>query len=280
MGGKTGLTLSTKDDFVLYMVKNAHLVIFTAFAIRDTDGSFPISTQIVSGTPQIRPNLCFLALGNPPPAMANRIHFRSCSCPCHHCITGRLDSCVNGGFVPQWNSELLTFRNPNPPISQARHSANIRTKLETFRRRRADIPSFYCLAWRANVQQPWLTILHMSNLPVGRNTVRCHVLPLNSAAANNFGHCLCELPRNLCPDTQEACACANFHAQDFPIENILEVAVYVENRQWKNHLGRVRGQPQGANFELMDLPSNKPNDAMFHNYARKRLQFFNDFFTV
>jgi hypothetical protein len=35
MGGKTGLTLSTKDDFVLYMVKNAHLVIFTAFAIRD-----------------------------------------------------------------------------------------------------------------------------------------------------------------------------------------------------------------------------------------------------
>jgi hypothetical protein len=115
---------------------------------------------------------------------------------------------------------------------------------------------------------------------ITRAAVRCHVLQLHKPAPNNFAHCLCEVPRSLCPNTEETCQCVNVHAKNFPLQNILAVAVYHENRVFKNHFQRVRGQPQRADYDLFDLPSNKRNDTLFNEYATKRLQFCNDFFTV
>jgi hypothetical protein len=191
---------------------------------------------------------------------------------------GHLDNCVNNTFVPQWNSENLTIRQQPPPLPRARRATDVFNKLKSYKQRRGELPFYFCLGWRPNIQQP--TILYMSHLRISRQSIRCHVLSLHGPTPNNFAHCLSELPRNLCQNTAERCACANKHAENFPLENILEVAVYTENRTVKNHFQRVRGQPQRQDFELFDLPPNKRNDLLFTSYATKRLEFFNDFFTV
>ena len=197
------------------------------FFMTFSDGTFPVSNLIVTGTPKIRANMSFMALGNPGPALQNRICYRSCSCSCHVCTMGSFHGCENEAFVPSWSSQLLTFRLKPPPNSLARHTANIRTWLQTLKRQKNVFPVYYCLAWRPNIQQP--TILHMTHMRSGDQNVRCHVLPLHDATPNDFGHCKCRLPNVLCPRTIEECHCNGHHAQLLPIADILEVAVFREN---------------------------------------------------
>ena len=224
--------------------------------------------------------MSFMALGNPEPAMQNIIYYRFCSCPCHACTMGLFEGCENEEFVPNWNSQLLTFRARPPPLSLARHTANIRTWLETLKRQRNEFPSYFCLAWRPNIQQPTILLMtHMRCQPRDHN-VRCHVLPLHDATPNDFGHCKCRLPNRLCPRTVEECNCHDHHAQLFPIADIMEVTVFREQGSYQNCFQRVRGQPRNDDHVLMDLPSNQRNELHFLKYAQKRLQFKNDFFTV
>ena len=143
-----------------------------------------------------------------------------------------------------------------------------------------DFPSYFCLAWRPNIQQPTILLMTHMRCQARDNSVRCHVLPLHDATANDFGHCKCRLPNRLCPRTVEECNCHDHHAQLFPLADIMEVTVFREQGSYQNCFQRVRGQPRNDDHVLMDLPSNQRNELHFLKYAQKRLQFKNDFFTV
>jgi len=193
-------------------------------------------------------------------------------------MTGQLNGCLNQGFVPRWRSESLRFQ-PKPALMSFRRNAStIQGLLDRYRQRKADFPFFFCLARIENVQHP--TILLMTHLATNDCTARYNVLESHFPALNDFGHCRCRRPNVVCARLANRCRCQLQHAVDFPIEHILEVAVYSVNRVLKNHFQRVTGQPQGEDYALYDLSSNARNDAVFDKYAAKRLQYFNDFRTL
>ena len=120
----------------------------------------------------------------------------------------------------------------------------------------------------------------LTHLNIDDRSVRCHELVSHFPAMNDFGHCRSRRPLQTCARLQNRCRCPLQHAVDFPIENILEVAVYSVSGVLKNHFQRVNGQPEGADYTLVDLASNVRNDAVFDKYASKRLQYYNDFRTM
>jgi hypothetical protein len=242
-------------------------------------GTFPLATNDVLGGPPLRSNHSFLALRNPPPPhQQNTILYRSISCSCPPCMMGQLNGCLNPGFVPQWQSQSIRFRPKPALVSIRRNAATVLGIIGRYRARKNDLPFYFCLARKANVQHP--TVLLMTHLAVDDRSVRCHELIPHFPALNDFGHCRSRRPLQTCARLRNRCRCANQHAVDFPIENILEVAVYSVNGVLRNNFQRVPGQPEGADYSLVDLSSNIRNDVVFDKYARKRLQYFNDFRTL
>ena len=243
-----------------------------------SDGTFPLGNEIVRGVPQMRTNLSFMALGDPAPQHRNKIYHRFVSCACSQCIVGSFDGCENPTLVPMWSSSTLNF-SPKPPLrTQQRNASDIKRRIQNLVNSRDLLPSYYCLGWKAEVQHP--TVLVMSHLRLNENTVRCHVLHPHNAPPNDFGHCLSRRPNILCPLLAERCQCGGHHAENFEYQHILEVATFKENGQLKSHLQRVRVQERGLPYSLVDLSSNPRNETLFESYARKCLQYFNDFFTV
>ena len=243
-----------------------------------SDGTFPLATEIVRGAPPMRPNLSFMAFGNPTPQQTNKIFHRMVSCACAPCIRGSLGGCLNSTLVPLWSSSSLTFA-PKPPLrTLQRNAADVKRKIQHLVDSRETFPFYYCLAWTPQIQHP--TVLLMSHLRLNENTVRCHVLTSHNALPNDFGHCISRQPNVLCPRLAVRCQCGGHHAENFEYQHILEVATFKENGVHKTHIQRLRVQERGLPFTLVDLPSNPRNESLFENYARKRLQYFNDFFTV
>ena len=137
-----------------------------------------------------------------------------------------------------------------------------------------ELPLSYCLARQADSQCP--TVLLMSHLQLNALTVRRHVLQPFNNKPNDFGHCLCVFPLNRCNNIEGRCNCnLEHHATNFPISDILEVAVFRENGRYKTHFQRTRGKEEA----LVDLPSTPKCDLVFEKYATKRIQYFNDYFT-
>ena len=222
--------------------------------------------------------MSFLALGNPSAAQLNHIHYRSFSCACPACWTGEFQGCQNAHLVPRWQSAKMSFKIKTLARGQQRNASDIRKLLVSLKDHKEEVPEFYCLARKPTIQCP--TVLLMSHLSINDLTVRCHELKPHNFKANDFGHCLSVLPNDRCNKIKDRCQCDLNHSVNFNIADILEVAVYKEHGRFKNHFQRARGQEEGLPFGLVDLAPNPRNDSLFDKYARKRFQYFNDFFTT
>ena len=242
-------------------------------------GTFPLSTTEVLGGPKIQSFNSFLALAAPPANCTDHIFYRTISCACGPCLTGKLLGCVNARHVPLWRSQPLRFRLKRAVLPQRNNASSIRRKLIRFRSReiKRQLPFFFCIGWSPNTQHP--TVLLMSHLNVYANTVRCHVLQPHFPPTNDFGHLLSRRPYQLCSRRREQCRCDHHHAVNFSIDHILEVAVHKENGRYKNHIQRTKMQVADDSYYLVDLSDTPKNEKLYDSYAVKRLHYFNDFLT-
>ena len=84
---------------------------------------------------------------------------------------------------------------------------------------------FWCLGWIVRQQQPAVLLSTSNDFRLNDNTVRCHFLQTWNPPLNEFCWTVVERPQTVCPRSRARCQCNQLHWQEFPLANILEVAV-------------------------------------------------------
>ena len=161
------------------------------------------------------------------------VFYRLISCPCIQCLNGTLQGCPNAPFVPAWESCTLGFQAIPRGVSLESNIAHIRSTLRLLVRERT-LPWFCCLGRVARQQRPAVLLMNGS-IRINPNSVRCHQLAAwEPVPINDFSYTVVSKPTDLCNNLQNTCNCAKKHCVNFPLSQILEVAVV----KGANHLHR------------------------------------------
>jgi hypothetical protein len=193
-------------------------------------------------------------------------------------MAGKLNvPCRNYPFVSNWEHSVVEFRPLPPPINQADNEREMWSLLKHLEMEKASLPFYCCLAWVGEVQHP--TVLYIKHLRLNQRTVRCHVLLPHNPVLNDFGWTLVCRPTQLCNKMENDCNCPLQHATNFPIKDILSVAISNVgdlNRPHRSLFAVSRTETAPPGCQLIYLPMTKEADEVFECFAQKRLNFFND----
>jgi hypothetical protein len=206
------------------------------------------------------------------------VFYRTISCACPNCISGQFGICTNSPFVPAWEHTTIRYKQPPPKITTDfdDHEADIWNELERLRQHQHTLPWYCCLARVEKVQHP--TVLLIKHLRLNARTVKCHILPPHKPLLNDFGWTMVKKPNVVCHRFGHQCDCDLLHAVNFPIRHILEVAV--EKGEHKSLFSISRTEPPVQGNQLLNLPMSPKGNTCFDEYAKKRLELFNDFYLL
>jgi hypothetical protein len=137
------------------------------------------------------------------------------------------------------------------------------------------------LARIEELQQPAVVLITLTNINLTNTTVRCNVLRPWEAPLNDFSWTVVERPGH-CRRSADRCNCNLLHWKEFPLSNILEVAVRKgRGNLYKNLFCKFTPESPHQN-ELLHLSKTRESCTCdsFERFSEKRLRYFNDFFFV
>ena len=259
-----------------FPLNNQHAKYNNAFVCTLTGGTFPTRSMETLNAPKSQSYNNFMVTKDAP--SENALYSRKVSCFCGVCSTGKMGPCHNSPFVPAWEESILDFVPAQPNIPLREHESEMWRQLDLLQNEAETLPSYCCLAWVENVQQP--TVLLIQHLKLNQRTVRCHILPHHKPLLNDFGYTVVCRPERLCAHLQTTCDCNLLHSVNFQVKHVLEVAVVrVDRRHHRSLFCSTKCEEAApAGCKLIHLPATQQANECYDAYAQKRLDLFNDYY--